>query len=181
MARCDATRGPCWMKTDSSLHQIESASHLNKVVFRDMASASVSARFFSLFPGLGYAAAYKVRPMACKPRARSNSDRSSNAYTSLVDSPSYGTISRKTTGAASIAHSARAMARLSCTRPPDPSSESVKSFFSHWTFSRSSGKPTPMHSGGVDWPKLSLMKDLDCTVAGDGLPPVTHRAPSRYG
>lgn len=40
--------------------QIESASHLNKVVFRDMASASASSRFLSLFPGLGYAAAYKV-------------------------------------------------------------------------------------------------------------------------
>lgn len=40
--------------------QIESASHLNRVVFRDMASASASARFLSLFPGLGYAAAYKV-------------------------------------------------------------------------------------------------------------------------
>jgi hypothetical protein len=33
---------------------------LNKVVFRDAASASVSGRFLSLFPGLGYAAAYKV-------------------------------------------------------------------------------------------------------------------------
>jgi hypothetical protein len=40
--------------------QIENAAHLNKVVFRDAAGASVSGRFFSLFPGLGYAAAYKV-------------------------------------------------------------------------------------------------------------------------
>ncbi|EAT86678.2 hypothetical protein SNOG_05614 [Parastagonospora nodorum SN15] len=39
--------------------KIESASHLNKVVFRDAAGASVPGRFFSLFPGLGYAAAYK--------------------------------------------------------------------------------------------------------------------------
>jgi len=40
--------------------KITSASQLNSVVFRDKASASVSGRFFSLFPGLGYAAAYKV-------------------------------------------------------------------------------------------------------------------------
>lgn len=44
----------------SNVGKIESASHLNQVVFKDMASASVSGRFFSLFPGLGYAAAYKV-------------------------------------------------------------------------------------------------------------------------
>jgi len=40
--------------------KIESAAHLNKVVFKDMAGASVPGRFFSLFPGLGYAAAYKI-------------------------------------------------------------------------------------------------------------------------
>ncbi|KAI8943537.1 hypothetical protein NX059_001533 [Plenodomus lindquistii] len=44
----------------SNIGKIESASHLNKVVFRDAASASVPTRFLSLFPGLGYAAAYKV-------------------------------------------------------------------------------------------------------------------------
>ncbi|KAG9384728.1 Guanine nucleotide transporter [Pyrenophora tritici-repentis] len=44
----------------SNIGKIESASHLNKVVFRDAASASVSGRFLSLFPGLGYAAAYKI-------------------------------------------------------------------------------------------------------------------------
>ncbi|KAH8716889.1 guanine nucleotide transporter [Phaeosphaeriaceae sp. PMI808] len=40
--------------------KIESASHLNKVVFREKAGASVPSRFLSLFPGLGYAAAYKI-------------------------------------------------------------------------------------------------------------------------
>ncbi|KAF2146074.1 uncharacterized protein K452DRAFT_242589 [Aplosporella prunicola CBS 121167] len=40
--------------------KITSASQLNSVVFREKASAGVGARFFSLFPGLGYAAAYKV-------------------------------------------------------------------------------------------------------------------------
>jgi hypothetical protein len=45
----------------SNYGKIESASHLNKVIFKDKASATVPARFLSLFPGLGYAAAYKVR------------------------------------------------------------------------------------------------------------------------
>lgn len=44
----------------SNVGKIESASHLNKVVFRDAANASVGGRFISLFPGLGYAAAYKI-------------------------------------------------------------------------------------------------------------------------
>jgi len=44
----------------SNVGKVESASHLNKVVFRDAANASVAGRFFSLFPGLGYAAAYKI-------------------------------------------------------------------------------------------------------------------------
>ena len=33
---------------------------MNSVVFKDKAQASAAGRFFSLFPGLGYAAAYKV-------------------------------------------------------------------------------------------------------------------------
>ncbi|RAR02704.1 guanine nucleotide transporter [Stemphylium lycopersici] len=44
----------------SNIGKIENAAHLNKVVFKDMASASAGSRFLSLFPGLGYAAAYKV-------------------------------------------------------------------------------------------------------------------------
>lgn len=44
----------------SNQGKITSASQLNTVVFKDKAGASVGTRFFSLFPGLGYAAAYKV-------------------------------------------------------------------------------------------------------------------------
>lgn len=36
-------------------------SQLNSVIFKDKASASAGKKFFSLFPGLGYAAGYKVR------------------------------------------------------------------------------------------------------------------------
>ncbi|KAF2221461.1 mitochondrial carrier domain-containing protein [Elsinoe ampelina] len=44
----------------SNQTRITSAAQLNSVVFRDTASGSIGTRFFSLFPGLGYAAAYKV-------------------------------------------------------------------------------------------------------------------------
>lgn len=44
----------------SNQGRITSASQLNSVIFKNKASASVPARFFSLFPGLGYAAAYKI-------------------------------------------------------------------------------------------------------------------------
>jgi hypothetical protein len=40
--------------------QISSLSKLNSVIFKDKASVSVGRKFFSLFPGLGYAAGYKV-------------------------------------------------------------------------------------------------------------------------
>lgn len=33
---------------------------LNTVIFKDKASAPAGTKFFSLFPGLGYAAGYKV-------------------------------------------------------------------------------------------------------------------------
>ncbi|KAF9732063.1 hypothetical protein PMIN01_09992 [Paraphaeosphaeria minitans] len=44
----------------SNQGKISSASQLNQVIFRDSAQASVGGRFLSLFPGLGYAAAYKI-------------------------------------------------------------------------------------------------------------------------
>jgi Mitochondrial carrier protein len=42
------------------VQQITSASQLSTVIFKDQASASIPRRFISLFPGLGYAAAYKI-------------------------------------------------------------------------------------------------------------------------
>jgi hypothetical protein len=46
--------------TDGITKQIASASAFNKVVFREFADAPVARKFTSLFPGLGYAAGYKV-------------------------------------------------------------------------------------------------------------------------
>jgi hypothetical protein len=40
-----------------------SPGKLSQVIFKDKASASVGKKFRSLFPGLGYAAGYKVRNM----------------------------------------------------------------------------------------------------------------------
>ena len=37
-----------------------SFSSLNSIIFRDAAAAPLSKKFLSLFPGLGYAAGYKV-------------------------------------------------------------------------------------------------------------------------
>lgn len=37
-----------------------SFSALNSIIFRDYATASLGRKFFSLFPGLGYAAGYKI-------------------------------------------------------------------------------------------------------------------------
>jgi len=38
-------------------------SQLNAVIFRDKAAAPAGRKFISLFPGLGYAAGYKVRQL----------------------------------------------------------------------------------------------------------------------
>ncbi|KAK4205752.1 mitochondrial carrier domain-containing protein [Triangularia verruculosa] len=40
--------------------KVSSVSHLNQVIFKDKATASAGRKFVSLFPGLGYAAGYKV-------------------------------------------------------------------------------------------------------------------------
>jgi hypothetical protein len=40
--------------------QITTAAQLNTVIFKDKATAPAGKKFFSLFPGLGYAAGYKV-------------------------------------------------------------------------------------------------------------------------
>lgn len=44
----------------SNQTKIKNASELNKVIFRETADATFGRKFFSLFPGLGYAAGYKV-------------------------------------------------------------------------------------------------------------------------
>jgi len=40
--------------------KVASTTQLNSIIFKDKANATVPKRFLSLFPGLGYAAAYKV-------------------------------------------------------------------------------------------------------------------------
>ena len=42
------------------LVQIANTSQLNQVIFREKAGEAFGRKFFSLFPGLGYAAGYKV-------------------------------------------------------------------------------------------------------------------------
>lgn len=44
----------------SNQGRIVGAAQLSRVIFKDTATAPVSTKFLSLFPGLGYAAGYKV-------------------------------------------------------------------------------------------------------------------------
>ncbi|OTB14907.1 hypothetical protein K445DRAFT_318817 [Daldinia sp. EC12] len=44
----------------SNQTKIKNSSELNKVIFKEKAEAPFGRKFFSLFPGLGYAAGYKV-------------------------------------------------------------------------------------------------------------------------
>ncbi|RYP57484.1 hypothetical protein DL769_009446 [Monosporascus sp. CRB-8-3] len=44
----------------SNQTRVASMSELNKVIFKEKATAPLGRKFFSLFPGLGYAAGYKV-------------------------------------------------------------------------------------------------------------------------
>lgn len=46
----------------SNQGKVTSAARLNEVIFRDSAHTALPKKFASLFPGLGYAAGYKVRP-----------------------------------------------------------------------------------------------------------------------
>jgi hypothetical protein len=44
----------------SNQTRIANVSQLNKVIFKEQADAAIARKFFSLFPGLGYAAGYKI-------------------------------------------------------------------------------------------------------------------------
>jgi hypothetical protein len=44
----------------SNTTKVSGLSQLNTVIFKDKAAAPAGKKFFSLFPGLGYAAGYKV-------------------------------------------------------------------------------------------------------------------------
>lgn len=53
----------------SNQGKVGSAARLNEVIFRDTAHAPALKKFTSLFPGLGYAAGYKV-PLPLLPLAQ---------------------------------------------------------------------------------------------------------------
>lgn len=61
MERCDWIKHPLLPLQTLTELQIASAAQLNTVIFKDKAAAPVGRKFISLFPGLGYAAGYKVR------------------------------------------------------------------------------------------------------------------------
>ena len=43
--------------------QVTTISQLNAVIFKDKATAGLGRKLTSLFPGIGYAAGYKVCPL----------------------------------------------------------------------------------------------------------------------
>lgn len=47
-------------ETETNAVQITTVAQFNQVIFKDKAHVSAGKKFFSLFPGLGYAAGYKV-------------------------------------------------------------------------------------------------------------------------
>ena len=51
----------------SNQGKVTSVSRLNEVIFKDKAHAPAFRKFTSLFPGLGYAAGYKVHHPLTEP------------------------------------------------------------------------------------------------------------------
>lgn len=99
-----------------TLVKVASASQFNAVIFKNKAEAPLGSRLMSLFPGLGYAAAYKVKDEGRTSGAGPDSrDRCCSECTSMVDSHSCATTSRGTTATPSTGHLAEATARPLCT------------------------------------------------------------------
>ena len=100
--------------------QITSASNLNQVIFRKEADAALSRKLTSLFPGLGYAAGYKVRGRLSAFRLLQWTLLRENRYcresTNTAVNLSSATILHCTMATGLIAHLERGPARLSCRR-----------------------------------------------------------------
>lgn len=102
------------MSTTLTHFKVSTASQFNKVIFKDKADAAIDRRMVSLFPGLGYAAAYKVRDIHVERNEHyltHGTTRSSSGCTSMAVNRSCGTTYRRTTGRRSTGHSARVMGR----------------------------------------------------------------------
>jgi hypothetical protein len=95
--------------------KIASSNELNTIIFKDKASATVPGRFFSLFPGLGYAAGYKVRYLKLARKLYTDKTRSYNESTNMEDSHSLEIISRYITARHSTELSAQVTEKLSFT------------------------------------------------------------------
>lgn len=69
----------------SNQGKVASVSRLNEVIFKDKAHATAGRKFTSLFPGLGYAAGYKVHQVHTLDKARAYLDhRYYNEYINMV-------------------------------------------------------------------------------------------------
>ncbi len=96
--------------------QVTSASVLNKVIFKDKANAAVTRKLTSLFPGLGYAAGYKVSQGFAmmdptQQRFTERSQRSCKESINMAVNLSSVTTSRFITATSSIGRSEKAQGR----------------------------------------------------------------------
>lgn len=71
----------------SNQGKVTSAARLNEVIFRDSAHTTLPKKFASLFPGLGYAAGYKVRPL---PGSRNVNEQPADSFQILQRIYKYG-------------------------------------------------------------------------------------------
>lgn len=109
----------------SNQGKITSAALLKTVIFKEHAGATAGRKFLSLFPGLGYAAGYKVqtRNPLCTVTdglvvngTLPGEYRSRSESTNTAVSPSFATISACITATSLIMRLGRALGRQLCTR-----------------------------------------------------------------
>ena len=95
---------------------------MKQVVFKEYANASLGRKFTSMFPGLGYAAGYKVCRTddtgTCRNRLI-GLDRFCNESTNTVVSHSQGITWQNIMVPTSIMLLEKEQARLSCMLPPE--------------------------------------------------------------
>lgn len=108
----------------SNQGKITSAALLKTVIFKEHAGATAGRKFLSLFPGLGYAAGYKVQTRnslrtntggLVVNRTLPGEHRSRSESINTVVSPSFATISACITATSSIMRSEKAVGRQLCT------------------------------------------------------------------
>lgn len=143
------------------------AASMSAVLFKEKAQAPIVTRFLSLFPGLGYAAGYKVLQRVYKFGGQPYfndylTKHHKRQFEQLFGERTGKSVMSATAGSyvARLTTGSRVSVRWSCCRS---------------MCSRSSAKRTLTHSARVALFASSSTKSSTCTVAGAGRPRVTRR------